>query len=525
MPPPPTPHDPLLLALDAGTQGVRAIVFDAGGNPRAASRIALAPAFVAPQPGWAEQDPQVYWDALVAAVQGLWRAGAVRPGELAAVALTTQRGTVVCADESGAPLRPAIVWPDSRLARDLPPLGPMWGSALRLAGAHGLVRRLQTQAEVNWIAAHEPALWARAARVGLLSAWLSERLVGQWVDSIGCQVGYLPFDYRRLRWAGAASWRWRALAVRAGQLPRLVPPASALGTLTAPAAAALGLPRGLPVIAAAADKACEVLACGALAPDAAHLSLGTAAAINTTQPRYLEVQRLLPAYPAALPGHWNTEVHLPRGFWLVSWFRDQFGAEECARAAALGVAPESLFDALLAATPPGSDGLVLQPHWSPGLRDPGPEARGAIVGFTDQHGRAHLYRAIVEGVLFALRGGRERIERRLGRRLTALHLSGGGARSDAVAQIAADIFGLPAQRPQCEDASALGAAMLAAAGLGLHAGVPAAVRAMARAGKVSEPDPAAVRVCDEVWHERVRPLYPRLRPLLRRWHEVAGQGR
>lgn len=514
--------DPLILALDVGTQSVRALLFDAQGGQRAGVCVAIDPPFHSPQPGWAEQEPEAYWQAVCDAVRQLWSEGGARAGDVAGLALTTQRGTVVCADASALPLRPAIVWPDARLCDAPPALGPRWGAAFRLVGARGLVARLQSQAEANWIAQHEPALWARSERFGLLSAWLGHRLLGEWVDSVACQVGYLPFDHRRQQWARPGDWRWRALAVRASQLPRLVPPARPLGRLTDEAARALGLPRALPVIAAAADKACEVLGCGALAPNVAHLSLGTAAAINTTQPRYLEVQRLLPAYPAALPGHWNTEVHLPRGFWMVSWFRDQFAAEERRRAAAAGGAAEVLFDELLAATPPGAMGLVLQPHWSPGLRDPGPEARGAVIGFGALHTRAHLYRALIEGLMFGLRAGRERIESRLGRRLTALHVSGGGSRSDGVTQIAADMFALPAIRPRVSETSALGAAMLAAAGLGLHPDVPAAVRAMARQGPVTPPDPAAARLYDALYRDVYRPLYGRLRPLYARLRALTG---
>jgi sugar (pentulose or hexulose) kinase len=513
-----------LLAIDVGTQSVRALVFDLQGQALARAQTVLDPPFVAPQPGWAEQDAFAYWQAVGQCCRALW-AGGADPLRIAGLALTTQRGTVVCAREDGTPLRPAIVWPDQRLCGALPALGPLWRAAFALGGASGLVHQLQRQAECNWLAEHEPVLWQQTERYALLSGWLTQRLLGQWLDATACQVGYLPFDHRRQQWARAADWRWQALAVRASQLPRLQAPATHLGRLTGAAAAHLGLPArgaGWPLVAAAADKACEVLGCGALDPGTAHLSFGTAATINTTQPRYMEVQRLLPAYPAALPGAWNTEVHIQRGFWLVSWFKREFGQPEVARAAALGVAPEALFDALLAATPPGAQGLVLQPFWSPGLRDPGPEAKGAVLGFGDVHGRAHLYRAIVEGLAYGLRAGREQIERQLGRRLTRLVVSGGGAQSDGVMQIAADVFNLPAERPAVTEASALGAAMLCAAGLKLHADVPAAVRAMAHAGRHFAPDPAAVRTCDALYREVYAPLYGRLAPLYRRIRAITG---
>ncbi len=510
-----------VLAIDVGTQSVRAIVFDVQGAVVARAQVVLTPAFTSPEPGWAELTPDAYWSALVEAVSRLWSDHHADPARIAGVALTTQRGTIICSDAHGTPLRPAIVWPDQRLATELPALSPLWSAGFRLVGARDLVRNLQRQAEVNWLAQQDPT-YARTERVSLLSGWLTHRLVGAWVDAAACQVGYLPFEYRTQQWAAPSSWRWQALAVRLDQLPRLVRGAQPLGTLTDVAARALGLPRGLRLIAAAADKACEVLGCGALDPDVAHCSFGTAATINTTQARYLEVQRLLPAYPAALPGAFNTEIQIERGFWLVSWFRREFGDAEVARAAALGTTPEALFDELLRAVPPGAMGLMLQPYWSPGLRDPGPEAKGAIIGFGGVHTRAHLYRALIEGIAYGLRAGREHIERKVGRRLTRLVISGGGSQSDGAMQVTANVFNLAATRPSVHDASALGAAMLAAAGLGLHGSVREAARAMAHEGARFEPDPASVRTYDALYREVYRPLYARLAPLYHRIRAITG---
>ena len=511
----------LLLAMDVGTQSVRALAFDRDGAMHGRAQVPFEPPFGSPQPGWAEKDAESYWLGLAEACRGLWQGG-VDPARIAGLALTTQRGTVVCAREDGTPLRPAIVWPDQRLATVPPSLGPLWTTLFGLAGAGELIRQLQRQAECNWLAQHEPDLWPECERYALLSGWLTHRLVGEWVDSAACQVGYLPFDYKQQQWAKPREWHWKALAIRSAQLPRLLPPGARLGALTAETAAALGLPAGLPLIAAAADKACEVLGCAALEPDVAHLSFGTAATINTTQPRYVEVQRLLPAYPAALPGAFNTEIHIQRGFWLVSWFKNEFAHAERAQAAERGVSAESLFDDLIASVPPGSMGLTLQPYWSPGLRDPGPEGKGAIIGFGDVHTRAHLYRALIEGLAYGLRAGRELIEARTHTPITRLVISGGGSQSDGAMQIAADVFGLVAERPHVAEASALGAAMLSAAGHGWHADVPAAAKAMARAGRRFEPQLEAVRIYDALYREVYRPLYKRLEPLYRRIRAITG---
>lgn len=510
-----------LLALDVGTQSVRAIVFDADGHLLARRQVPVEP-YVSPRPGWAEQDAEVYWRALVEACNGLWADGVVHPGWMAGLALTTQRATMVCLDAQARVLRPAIVWLDQRRCSSPPSMGPWWNAAFGLIGARGLLAHLQAEAEANWLAQHEPDRWAQTAHFVFLSGFLTQRLVGEFVDSSGSQVGYVPFDYRRHRWAADADFKWKALAVRRTQFPRLVPPGQRLGRLQESAARVLGLPPGLPLIAAAADKACEVLGCGALAPEVAQLSFGTTATVNTTSPRYVEVQRLLPAYPAAVPGAWNTEIQIYRGFWMVSWFKREFAQREMAEAAARGVAVESLFDELVRGVPPGAMGLTLQPYWSPGIRDPGPEAKGAIIGFGDVHTRAHFYRAILEGLVYGLRAGAEAIQRRTRVPVRRLVVGGGGSQSDAALQITADVFGLPAERPEVHETSALGAAINLAVGLGLHPDYRTAVQRMTRTGRRFEPEPAAVALYDRLYREVYRPLYPRLRPLYRRIRRITG---
>jgi sugar (pentulose or hexulose) kinase len=132
---------------------------------------------------------------------------------------------------------------------------------------------------------------------------------------------------------------------------------------------------------------------------------------------------------------------------MVSWFKEEFGLVERREAERRGVEPEVLFDELLRTVPPGAEGLMLQPYWSPGLKIPGPEARGAVIGFGDVHTRAHFYRAIIEGLGYALLEGLERTEKRSGIPITSLRVAGGGSQSPGVMQTTADIFGLPVTRP------------------------------------------------------------------------------
>ena len=511
----------IILAIDNGTQSVRALLFDLRGNLVAKSRV-LAEPYDSPEPGWAEQDPEVYWSALCQACQQLWQQTDVAREAIAGVALTTQRSTVINVDRTGAPLRPAIIWLDQRRTYGLKPVGGMWGLAFAATGMTETAAYLQAEAEANWIRTHQPDVWTRTHKYLFLSGYLTYRLTGRFADSVGCQVGYVPFDYKGLRWAGRNDWKWQAVPMSQAILPDLTPPAGRLGEITPEAAEATGIPAGLPLIAAAADKACEVIGAGCLEPHIGCLSYGTTATINTTHRKYVEVIPLIPPYPAAVPGAYSVEVQIYRGYWMVSWFKQEFGYPEQQLAEEQGVEPEALFDALVAQVPPGSMGLMLQPYWSPGLKAPGPEAKGAIVGFGDVHTRAHLYRAILEGLAYALREGKERMEGRSGVPITELRVSGGGSQSNAAMQLTADIFGLPAARPHLFETSGLGAAIDAAVGLGLHPDFDTAVHEMTRLGRVFEPDMGRHKLYNELYHRVYRHLYKRLKPLYDEIREIIG---
>lgn len=513
--------DELILALDSGTQSVRALLFDLDGRLLDKEQVSLVP-YHSPRPGWAEQEPDYYWEKLCEACRALSSRLGERRKRLAAVALTTQRSTVVCLDARGEPLRPAIVWLDQRRTEGIRPVGGLWGLGFAASGMRETVAYFQAEAECAWLAKHDAETWRKTETFAFLSGFLNLRLTGRRADSTASQVGYVPFDYRRHRWAAAWDWKWKALPVRRSQLPELVPPGSLLGPLTRAAALATGLPEGLPVVAAAADKACEVLGAGCATPDLACLSYGTTATINTTFRRYVEPSPMLPPYPAALPGAYNLEIQIYRGYWMVRWALEQFGLREELSAKERGLDPEEIFDEAVRAVPPGSMGLVLQPYWSPGVKVPGPEAKGAVIGFGDVHTRGHLYRALLEGIAFALREGKERTERRGGTRIREIRVAGGGSKSDSAMQITADVFGLPAARPEVSDASGLGAAIDAAAGLGLHPSWDAATRAMTRVGRVFTPDPEVSALYDRLYRRVYKQMYRRLRPLYEEIREITG---
>ena len=510
-----------ILAIDNGTQSVRALLFDLRGNLAAKSQVPIEPYF-SEAPGLAEQQPAYFWEALCKACQQLWQTTTIPKEAVAGVALTSQRSTLVNVDAQGKPLRPAIVWLDQRRTEGLKPVGGLWGLAFRLAGMSETVAYLQAEAEANWIHTHQPEVWEKTHKYLYLSGYLTYRLIGRFVDSVGCQVGYMPFDYKGLAWSKKWDWKWQAVPMDPSIMPDLVPPAGTLGEISAEASQATGIPAGLPLIAAAADKACEVLGAGCLDPRIGCLSYGTTATINTTHQKYVEVIPLIPPYPAAVPGRYSLESQIYRGYWMVTWFKQEFGLREQRLAQERGVEPEALFDELVQAIPPGSQGLTLQPYWSPGLKHPGPEAKGAIIGFGDVHTRAHIYRAILEGLAYALREGAERTTRRSGIAIDQLRVAGGGSQSNAAMQLTADVFGLPASRPHIYEASGLGAAIDAAVGLGLHPDFETAVAQMTRVGRTFEPDSKAHEVYEGLYRHVYLQMYHRLRPLYEEIRRITG---
>jgi sugar (pentulose or hexulose) kinase len=513
----------LILTIDNGTQSVRALLFDLQGNLVAKSRIELE-AYFSNNPGWAEQEADYFWQMLAQCCQQLWQQDdVINHGyreRISAVTLTTQRGTVVNLDKNGQALRPAILWLDQRLCKTNKAMPWYWRAAFAMIGQSKVIDYFRRKSQANWLQQHEPEVWKNTDKFLLLSGFLTHKLTGQFKDSVGSIVGYLPFNYKKQSWAKNWDWKWHALPVKRSMLPQLVKPGEVVGEITEKAAKETGLKAGTLLIAAASDKACEVLGSGCINPDTASLSYGTTATINTNNAKYIEPQSFIPPYPSAIPDHFNSEVMIYRGFWMVNWFKQEFGQNEIKEAQALGVSAESLFDQLVAQVPPGSMGLMLQPYWSPGIKNL--EAKGAIIGFGDVHTRAHIYRSILEGLAYALRDGKETLEKRQKQKITRLIVSGGGSQSDAALQLTADIFNLPAHRPHTFETSGLGAAINAAVGKGYFDNYQQAIDAMTRIEQSFFPNKANVKLYNKLYQQVYQKMYQQLKPIYRNIKKITG---
>ncbi len=512
-----------LLSIDCGTQSLRALIFGSDGSLLAREQKFYEP-YVSPSPGLAEQDPEIYWNSLIEACQALKSKVPEFFERISGVGVTSQRATMVNVDKNGQVLRPAIVWLDQRVARPVFGVSGPAGWGLKLLSLFSdigeKVMDVQVQGKCNWIIQNQPEIWEKTHKYLQVSGFLNHRLTGLFADGTASQIGHLPFNYKRQKWAGLFSFPRRLFPVPKKKLPELVQPGEILGQLTQTAADLTGLPEGIQVVACGSDKGCETIGAGVIDPSMVSLSFGTTATVQTTSDRYFEAIPMMPPYPAPMPGCYNPEVEIFRGFWMISWFKKQFAQKEVEKAQILGVAPEELLNQCLERTGPGAMGLVVQPYWGPGLDHP--NAKGAMIGFGDVHTRDHVYRAVIEGLCFALLEGMEKVQTKAKVKVLQAALSGGASQSDMICQIAADIFNLPMVRSVTHETSGLGAAMLTAAGLGIYSNVREAASAMSKVTTRFEPNPTNATLYKELYQRVYKKIYTSLSPLYKEIQEITG---
>lgn len=503
--------DSLVLAVDCGTQSMRGLIFDQSGEILAQEKVVYDPPYQSKEPEWAERDPELYYQNFVEVVRGLVKNRPDLIDRLIAVTLTTQRDTCILLDQNNKVLRPAILWLDKRKLAKPRPIHPIYQGATRIIGMKRTIENFSKTTAAHWLMEHEPELWGKTHKYVLLSTYLHLRLTGKLVDSISAQTGHMPFNFKKQRWESPMGLKSQIFQIPHKMLYPIYPAGSPLGSIQKNCALDTGLPEGLPVIASGSDKACETLGTGCVEEGIASVSLGSQATIETATHRYYEVEPFIPPFPSAIPGVYNPEITVYRGFWMVSWFRNEFGFEETMQSRQSGVSPEELLNLRIAKIPPGSNGLLLQPFW--GYELIRPESRGAIIGFGEEHTRYHIYRAILEGIGYALKEGMLKIEKKSKVPLRQIAISGGGAQSALICQMMADIFGRTVYKVQTSETSGLGAAICAFVGMGVFENFSEASKSMIRIHRRFEPEPSSQAVYDKLYENAYRKLYRRLKPI------------
>lgn len=505
------------LTIDCGTQSLRAIIFDQQGKMLAFSKKSFEP-YYSQHLGWAEQDPSLYWDKLCEATKEIKQKSPLVLDAVTNMVVTTQRDTCVLLDKDGNVLRPAIIWTDERKLKNKRKFTLKSELALRATGMNNIAHILSNQCPAHWIQDHEPEIWEKTHKYLLLSGYLTYQLTGKFIDGVANQIGHIPFNYKKFEWEKKHSIKRSIFQIEDDKLVNLKFTGETLGNITKCAAEQTGLKKGLTIIAGGSDKGCETLGVGCNDNTVAAISLGSQASIQTTTPKYYEVIPFIPPFPAIKPNSYNPEIQVYRGYWMVTWFKEEFAHKEVFEANKRDVYPEVVLDEELHKIAPGSDGLVLLPYWGAGLKNP--EAKGAIIGFSDVHTRAHVYRAIIEGINFALLDGLKKIEKKSGKKVNKIMISGGGSVSDVICQITANMFDLPVYRIQTYETSSLGAAIIGYVANGTYENYDQAIEKMVHIKDTFMPKKEVAEIYKTLYSEIYKDAYQHVKPLYKKLYNI-----
>ena len=501
--------DSLVLTLDFGTQSVRSALVDKQGNIVSIVKKPYEPVYRSPKKGYVEQDADFYWDYALDVLKELCSGNKDKLDKVIGATITTFRDTSVQLDKDLKPIRPCILWLDQRLAKASEKIPGIYNFLFTLVGMKDTIVLNRRRTVAHWLKENEPETWNKTYKYVNISTYLIYKLTGNLVDSAASMTGHYPINFKKRKWYSEKAMKGCIFGIPQRMLPELKQPGDILGIISDSLADEVGLPHGIKLIATGSDKGNETIGLGALDSTVGALSYGTACTIEVSNKKYHEPEPFLPAYAASVPGWYNMEVQIYRGYWMLTWFYKEFANDLFDEAKIQKIAVEELLNKSLELIPPGSDGLVLQPYWGPGLRRP--LAKGAIIGFSDVHTRNHMYRAIIEGIAYALREGLEGIEKSQHKKVKALRISGGGSMSEAICQITADIFGRPVSRVQTFETTTLGAAIATFAALGEFKNIDEAIKVMSHEGKTFLPNPEANKEYNKLYKKVYLKMFPELK--------------
>jgi xylulokinase len=492
------------LGIDVGTGGTRALMIDQSGRVVSSAAEEHQP-FASPQIGWAEQDPSDWWRACGVAVSRALSRGSVRAEQIACVGFSGQMHGAVLLDAQGSVVRPALIWCDVRTEKQAQELTSLIGAdRLRQLTCNPALTNF-TLTKCLWVRENEPENWSRVRSLMLPKDYVRFRLTGDRATDMADASGTLLLDVANRRWSQQIL---DLVQMDRALLPALYESPEICGQVSEAGAAATGLIAGTPVVAGAGDQAANAIGIGVVLPGAVSATIGTSGVV-------LAATNL----PALDPeGRVHTFCHGMANRWLVMgvtqaaglslrWFRDQFGIVNGHRDSYEDLTAEA------AKIPAGADGLLWAPYLM-GERTPylDASARGMLVGLTASHTRAHVIRAILEGVAFSLRDTFTIFEQ-IAVPVKTIRLGGGGARSLLWRQIQADVYSHEVETVAVEEGAAYGAAILAGVGTKAWPTVEAACAAVVHVASATAPSIQDSSVMNHAY-SAYRRIYPSMKAIL-----------
>jgi xylulokinase len=485
------------LGIDTSTTSSKALLIDTNGQVVA---VESSPhTLQTPKPLWSEQNPTEWWDAVSASIKAVLKKAGIGGDKVAAVGLTGQMHGLVLLDGAGNVLRPAILWNDQRTQTQCDEIHQRIGKEKFIQITGNVALTGFTAPKILWVQENEPEVYAKAKHVLLPKDYIRLKLTGEYAMDKADGAGTVLFDLKSRDWSAEVL---KALGIEPSWMPRTFEGPEFTGHVTAEAAALTGLKVGTPVAAGGGDQAAQAVGVGAVEPGIVGLTVGTSGVIFATTPSALiEPEGRLHAFCHAVPGMWHFMGVMLSAAGSLQWYRDT-------------LAPDMSFDDLVKeaeSAPAGCEGLLFLPYLS-GERTPYPDplARGSFIGLTLRHSRAHMTRAVLEGVAFGLKDSFTLIQNAGLGKITQVRASGGGTKGALWRQILASVLEAELVTVNTSEGAAFGAALLAGVGAGAWADVPSACKATIRLTGQTLPDDEQVKA-----YRKMYPLYQELYPVLK----------
>jgi len=492
-----------ILGIDLGTSSVKVILVSERGKITASSSQGYP--IYSPHPGWAEQDPEQWWESTIKAVGKTIHQSHIRPSQIKVVGLSGQTHGTVLVEKSLLPLRKAIIWMDQRSIAQTRWLQQRLGKTLSPITGLPIATGFMAPS-LLWIRENEPRVWKKIHQFLLPKDYIRLKLTGSLASDVTDAGGTLLLDTEKRKWSPEILQK---LEIPASFAPSLCESCQVTGKITKNAAKEISLKEGTPVCAGGADQIMGAVGNGIIKSGTTGCSMGTGGLVVASMDRpQLAPEVGLHTIPHAIPEKWILMGAILSGGSCLNWFYKQVipGREKTLKSEK---SYQSLFREV-SPTPAASKGLIFLPYLK-GERTPylDPQARGAFIGLSLQHNRRDLTRAIMEGVVFALKESLE-IFKGLGIEISSVTAWGGGAKNKIWRQIQADIFNLPILISPTQEGSAYGAAITAAVSIGIFSTIKEACREWIRIKEKILPNPENVAVYDQAYHI-YRNLYPKLK--------------
>jgi xylulokinase len=492
----------ITLGIDVGTSGTKTLAIDEKGTILAAATAEYPCDH--PRPGWSEQDPELWWQATIKTVGEVVVSGKFKPADVAGVGLSGQMHGSVFLDDSGAVIRPALLWNDQRTAaecRDIEEKAGGRAALVRMVGNPALTGF--TAPKLLWLRRQEPSHWQRVRQVLLPKDYVRYRLTGTYATEVSDASGTLLFDVAHRCWSRELLSR---LEIDPALLPACYESQEVSATVSETGAKLTGLAAGTPVVGGGGDQPAGAVGNGIVRQGVVSATMGTSGVVfaHADTLGFDPLGRLQRGCHA-VPGAWHVMGVVLAAGGSFQWFRNELGKAEVEMARRQGIDPYFLLTDEAALAGPGAEGLFFLPYLT-GERTPhfDPDAKGAWVGLTVRHGRAHMVRSLLEGATFAMRDSLELI-REMGVKIEQVRVSGGGARNPLWRQIQADIYGCDVNLLNSTEGPAFGAALLAQVGTGGFASVPEACDATIRSVETTAMEPAT-----RAYYDRAYVIYRKL---------------